>query len=668
MKRLFLIITLLMTTLIITSCDNNTPVSAEGIVITSAENVRTIKEGETLQLTATVYPLTINQVVAWTTSNESVATVSESGLVTAIAKGNVDIIATSTVTPEVTQKFALVVEEGEEVEVQPQSIEITAQTTTCKVGEKITLSASVLPKEANQSVTWTSADTTIATVSRGEVTALKEGSVVITVACKNNPEITDTITLTFEPSDDPIVNLDWAKMPYSTHEDYMTCAAEAALKVKGVVTHVTPVTENLVSYFIQNGVDGYYVYAQNSISFPVELGKSYEVGGYKKYYRGLNEIVNVEYFVELTEACTYTENKVDELDTTNLDAMDPFHSSVVYGQASFSNGTPNTKAYSFYANVNGKSTTFRVDPAYVTAEEFEAINDKVSKGLEGLSFTFKGMMTAFGYGKASPQILVVNADDLVFETISTEVLLSSASKVIKVASSIAHNVNTITLPTSIEGFEDIELVWSTTSNLIDVTTGAVTHTDKDENVVLKATLSLNGQLLEVEFNVCVFGADNTVYEVLTSVDLEDCGETDKYGNSLVKSSYAAGVVSIGSPAKQWLLSNALIAGIANDVKDGAMSIRCKADARVEIQEEGEYNVVEFAAATYGDDSHGAQIKVEYTLDNGTTWVESQTVLTIDHKDLQTYRIKLPEGAKRIAIVVIKNTGNRVNLDNIKLMK
>jgi hypothetical protein len=663
-----------MTSLIITACDNITADFAEGIVISSAENVRTIKEGETLQLTATVYPLTIDQIVVWSSSNETVATVNESGLVTAVAKGNVDIIATSSVTPEVSQKFSLVIEEAAEVEIAAESVTITADKTTCKVGEKINLSAVVAPQGANQSVTWSSADQTMATVSRGEVTALKEGTVVITVAVKNYPNVTSTITLTFEKSDDPIVNLDWAQMPYSTHEDYMTADGDAPLKVKGVVTHVTPVTETVVSYFIQNGVDGYYVYAQNNISFPVELGKSYEVGGYKKYYRGLNEIVNVEHFVELTEACTYTENAIGELDPTSLDAMNPYHCSIVTGKAAFSNGSTNTKAYSFYAMVNGKSTTFRVDPSYITAEEFEAINQKVSGAVEGLEFTFKGVMTAFGYGKASPQILVLKATDLEFAELSPQIILEAAANSLKVSSSVPFKVNTITLPTAVEGNPDITVEWSTESDLIDLSTGAVTHPNAGTEVVLKATLTLGDEEYEAEFKVYIFEQDNNEYEVVTSLDLEECGETDSYGNSLTKPGYAAGVVSIGTPANEWLLQNALISGTSADKKDGKMSIRAQAgkDAektgRIEIKNAGEYNVVEFDTAIYGTNALGVKVRVEYSLDNGATWVAHDAVITIDHYTLETYRFKLPEGVKHVAIVVVENTGNRINFDNIKLMK
>ena len=82
----------------------------------------------------------------------------------------------------------------------------------------------------------------------------------------------------------------------------------------------------------------------------------------------------------------------------------------------------------------------------------------------------------------------------------------------------------------------------------------------------------------------------------------------------------------------------------------------------------EYNVVEFATAVYGNDKAGIQLKVEYSTDQGTTWVAAEGVITVETKTLQTYRITLPEGVKRVAIVVVENSGNRVNIDNIKLMK
>ena len=93
-----------------------------------------------------------------------------------------------------------------------------------------------------------------------------------------------------------------------------------------------------------------------------------------------------------------------------------------------------------------------------------------------------------------------------------------------------------------------------------------------------------------------------------------------------------------------------------------------ATGRIEIQQAGEYNVVQFAGAAYGNHALTTQIRIEYTLDNGQTWLVADTIITLDSPTLETYRVYLPEGVKRIAIVVVENSGTTVNLDSIKLMK
>lgn len=647
----------------------------DGISITSEGNVRTIKVGETLQLTAKVFPETAEQTVTWSSSKQEVATVSENGLVTAVAEGNVDVVATSTVDTTVSQSFAIIIEKEEIKEVEPTSVSITADKTTCKVGEKINLTATVLPAEANQSVTWSSADPEVATVSRGEVTPLKEGKVVITVCAKGYENISATIELTFEKADDPVLTKDWANMNYSTHTDFLESEADTPLKVKGVVTHVAPVSEGVVNYFIQNGTEGYYVYNQNANSFPVELGKCYEIGGFKKYYRGLNEIVNVEYFKELTEEIKYTVNSVNDKDASSLTEMSPFHCSVVSGTAEFSSAEVNdSKAYSFYAVVNNKDVTFRVDPSYMTAEEFSAINKVLKVAVVGMSFDFEGLMTAFGYGAASPQIQIKNSADIKFAELSDKDLIAAAANGLTITGSVALGVDKIELPTSLEGFDGMTITWSSDNDAINVETGVVSHKSENVTVTLTAKFVKGTETFEKTFDVLVFAEDTKEYEVVASFDCEDAEAADKNGNSTSKGSYAAATVELGTPKHKWLLQNALIACIANDVYDGTFGIRAKAGksadatARIEIQDDGEYNVVEFATAVYGNDKAGIQLKVEYSTDQGTTWVAAEGVITVETKTLQTYRITLPEGVKRVAIVVVENSGNRVNIDNIKLMK
>ena len=675
MKRFLVLLMLLFSVFIVSGCEEN-GVIPTGIVVSSENNVRTITVNESLQLSVVVYPNGASKNVKWSSSDESVATVDENGLVFGVSEGNVQILCVSKLDENVKQSYAIIVNREVKEEVVPQSVVLTAvnNITTCKAGETIKLEATVYPEGASQSVEWTSSDVTVATVGRGEVKALKEGSVVITVNAKGYADVKSTITLTFEPSDNPTFTKDWPNMPYNTHEEYMSAEDETPLKVKGVVTHILNVKDNQITYVVQNGKDGYYIYAQDNITYPVELGKSYEIGGFKKYYRGLQEIVDIEFFGELEENITYTVNNIDELDASSLSEMAPYHSSLVSGKAILKEAEVNgEKAYSFTAEVNGKETTFRVDPSY-TGNDFSEINKILTTAVAGSKFEFTGLMTAFGYGTASPQVQVLKASNLKFAELSNQDYLEAISDKLAISTSIAFNVDSITLPTKLEGFDGVEINWSTDSDLIDVNTGKVSHSNETTTVVLKALLSYKDASFEVLFDVVVFAEDNKEYEVLVTFDCEDALAGNSYGNSESKPGYAEGVVELGTPKAKWLMRNALIAAIENDVYDGIFGIRAKSGkseaetGRLEIMQDGEYNVVELDTAIYGNDKAGIQIAIEYSTDSGATWVRSEQVITVDSKTLQTYRVVLPEGAKRVAIVVVANSGNRVNIDNIKLMK
>lgn len=646
-----------------------------GVTISSKDNVRTIKENETLQLTAVVYPETISQKVTWTSSNNELATVDANGLVTALKKGNVEIVATSTVDTTVHNTFSLIIEEAEEVVINPEIITVASENdiTTCKVGETITLTATVLPADANQSVSWTSSDLTIATVVKGVVTPLKVGTVTITATSRELDTVFGEIVLTFDAPEAPEISGDWQEMEYTTHEDFVTCDNGTKIKVKGVVTHTSPVKNDAVSYFIQNGEDGYYIYSQ-SITMPVEEGKVYEVAGYKKYYNGLSEIVDVAYCVEINENISYSVNDISKEDVSSLEGMLKYQSSLVSSGATLVSCQVNTsKAYSITIEINGIETTLRIDPAYA-GDEFGKINTILLSAVAGTEFEFTGFMTAFGYGKPANQIQIVNACDLSLGEVSNDVLLKAASNALNIIGSISYSANEIELPTSIDGFADVNISWNSSSQLIDVTTGNVEHSSENEIVTLTATISLGSDEITKEFKVTVFALDNNTYETVASLDLEDALEPNSWGNSASKEGYEAAVVELGTPKNNWYLQNALIAAATNDKYNGTMAIRAKSGksaaetGRIEIREDGEYNVVEFAAAVYGNDTSGIQIKIEYSTDGGNTWIASETIISVASYSLESYRIKLPEGVKRVAIVVVDNTGNRVNIDDIKLMK
>ena len=132
----------------------------------------------------------------YTSSDETVATVDETGLVTAVANGEADITVT------LTQAFPVATVETATAESARQPVTLTATThvtvTTAverieldktegvlTVGSTHKIKAAVLPDTAtDQTLTWTSSDEGVATVdASGKVTAKKAGSAVITASC-----------------------------------------------------------------------------------------------------------------------------------------------------------------------------------------------------------------------------------------------------------------------------------------------------------------------------------------------------------------------------------------------------------------------------------------------------------------------------------------------------
>ena len=142
--------------------------------------------GESEGLTASISPSNaFNKEVTWSSSDISVATVSSDGTVTAKKKG----VATITATTKDGNKTATCVVNVKTVNVTG----ITLNKTTLNLvrNQTGTLSVTVLPTNAtNKNYTWSSSDTTIATVSsNGVVTAKKKGVAIITVTTEDGNKI-----------------------------------------------------------------------------------------------------------------------------------------------------------------------------------------------------------------------------------------------------------------------------------------------------------------------------------------------------------------------------------------------------------------------------------------------------------------------------------------------
>jgi uncharacterized protein YjdB len=142
------------------------------------ENMLALKVGDTETLTETVLPTdATNKVVAWSSSNAAVATVSSAGLVTAVAAGTANIIA-ATQDGGFADTCAVTVSN-----IDVTGVSLNKSTLSLAVGGSTeTLTAIIAPANATiQTVTWSSSDDAVATVSAGVITAVAAGTVAITV-------------------------------------------------------------------------------------------------------------------------------------------------------------------------------------------------------------------------------------------------------------------------------------------------------------------------------------------------------------------------------------------------------------------------------------------------------------------------------------------------------
>jgi uncharacterized protein YjdB len=163
-----------------------------GISISS--NGQTLKIGSTVTLNPVITPSNAsNKTVSWSSSNTAVATVSSSGVVTAIAPG-IAVIWGKTVDRGYAILFVVNVPETVD------SVTLSQSSLKFNVGDpSVTLSSTIKPDTLSQKgVYWTSSNYNVATVdSNGKVTPLSAGTATITVTSveDNTKKATCTVTV-----------------------------------------------------------------------------------------------------------------------------------------------------------------------------------------------------------------------------------------------------------------------------------------------------------------------------------------------------------------------------------------------------------------------------------------------------------------------------------------
>ena len=152
-----------------------------------------LNRGAKEKLVMTVTPEDFTDEVTWRSSNEDVATIDDSGQVTAKAVGETTIKVT---VGDVSASCKVTV-------VQPvTSISLNKSSLEMDALDTYQLTANVSPSNAdNKSVQWSSSDADIASVDEnGLVTAHKKGTAVITVSAKDGSGVTRSCNVTVKNS------------------------------------------------------------------------------------------------------------------------------------------------------------------------------------------------------------------------------------------------------------------------------------------------------------------------------------------------------------------------------------------------------------------------------------------------------------------------------------
>lgn len=213
-------------------------VTPTGVV--APESIDLVTNGEnTKDLDAKLVPADATDVkLAYESSDESVATVDETGKVTAVANGECTIttyVTAKTEDADASELSAVAVEAADSEEtddsvatmpedlaamdsafgVVPEDLKAETKVTVTTnvesvtldktegvltVGNTVTVTATVTPDTAtNASVTWTSSDEAIATVdSEGKITAVAPGTATITATSDSNPDASAAYAVTVQ--------------------------------------------------------------------------------------------------------------------------------------------------------------------------------------------------------------------------------------------------------------------------------------------------------------------------------------------------------------------------------------------------------------------------------------------------------------------------------------
>ena len=182
-----------------------TTVKATGVTLDKNTFYVTIGETTTWKIKATVTPSNTTEKGTWESSNTSLITIDNDGNAKLVATSLPSNSALETVTLKykvgnvTASAIVLVQAKGSSTPSTPSTgVDLTAlginpSSTSIKAGDTVTLTVTKSPSNSDETITWSSADTSIATVDQtGKVTGIKAGSSTIIYAKSSRTNMSAT--------------------------------------------------------------------------------------------------------------------------------------------------------------------------------------------------------------------------------------------------------------------------------------------------------------------------------------------------------------------------------------------------------------------------------------------------------------------------------------------
>ena len=215
-----------------------------------------ISIGGTSQLTVGYTPSDTNvKNVTFTSNNENIATVSNTGLITGVAEGSATITATAEAANSTTKTATF------NITVTPiavTGVSLTSNSETIKVGKTVTLSAYVSPSNAtNKNVTWSSSNTSIATVSNGVVTGVAAGTATITVTTVSGSKTATCKVVVQASGGEETFTITYSDLPtsYQTGSTVYTAASGIKFQAYNCANYSSKVQFKASSGYLQSTED-----------------------------------------------------------------------------------------------------------------------------------------------------------------------------------------------------------------------------------------------------------------------------------------------------------------------------------------------------------------------------------------------------------------------------